>query len=976
VEELLVEAEAARGTAWGAALGPGTVVGRFELVRELGRGGFGIVYEARDRELGRVVAFKAVRAGSRAPESCDRLAREAEAVARLSHPNIVTLYDVGRSALGPYLILELLHGQTLAQRLELGPLPLLEALRIAIEVASGLAHAHAHGVVHRDLTPGNVFLCDDGRVKVLDLGLAHAFGWQKLDGGTPAYMAPEQQSGAPEDERTDVFALGVMLYRMLANALPFPEDGGHDRPSHPARLLEVREEPGLGELVSRMLERDPLRRPRDAGEVLASLQTFDRELRSSTAAGVPTHVSVAPRRRWRLPLAIAVAIAACALVAWLAHRESRVRWALERALPQIGELVEQSKYSAAFALAEQVERVVPDDPRLLKLWPAMSRLVTIETTPAGAEVYAKEYAAPDATWRHLGRSPLVRIRLPWAILRMRIEKKGFASVDAVPKLPLFEPMRTHLQTANFQFTLDPLGAVPPDMVRVPGGAAVLDLSGLDHLPPVQLGDYFIDRTEVTNSQFKRFVAAGGYRRRELWQQAFVKDGRTLSWEEAVALFRDRTARPGPATWESGDYPPGQGDLPVTGVSWYEAAAYAAFVGKSLPSVYQWTQAAGAWATAQIAPASNFGEAGLAPVASRPGIGPFGTYDMAGNAKEWCWNTHGGDRYILGGAWNEPSYMFNFPDAQSPFARAPSFGFRLVKAIDGKTSPAAFDALSRHLRDFGRERPVGPEVFDAFKRLYAYDRTSLDAKLEAVDDTSERWRKEKVSFAAAYGGERIVAYVFLPRRGTTPFQTVVFFPGASAIYQRSSDDLSLMSLVAPVVSSGRALIYPVYKSTYERGDDLKTGYTLPTASYRDHVIAWSKDLGRSIDYVETRSDLDARRVAFYGVSMGAKLAPVLAAVEDRVRLGILVSGGLAQQRSMPEADPFNFAPHVRQPILMVNGKFDFLFPLGTSQEPLYQLLGSRAEDKRHVVFDSGHRPPNDLLTREVLDWLDRYLGPTQ
>jgi eukaryotic-like serine/threonine-protein kinase len=666
------------------------------------------------------------------------------------------------------------------------------------------------------------------------------------------------------------------------------------------------------------------------------------------------------------------------LVAWIARRESRVRWAREEALPQIGELVERSKYSAAFTLAEQVERVVPEDPRLLKLWPSMSRLVTIETTPEGAEVYVKEYSAPDTAWRPLGRSPLVRTRLPWVLLRLRIERKGFASLEAVPTLPRFEPIyeagRARMQAATFQFTLDPLGATPPDMVHVPGGPAALELQGVEHLPPVQLGDYFIDRTEVTNEQFKRFVDAGGYRRRELWQHAFVKDGRPLRWEEAVALFRDRTGRPGPATWESGDYPAGQGDLPVTGVSWYEAAAYAEFAGKALPNVYQWSHAAGIWATAQLVPASNFGEAGLDPVATRAGIGPFGTYDMAGNAKEWCWNAHGSDRYILGGAWNEPSYMFNVPDARSPFARAPNFGLRLVKAIDDRTSPAAFEPIPWLVRDLTRERPAGPELFAVFKRLYAYDTTPLHAKVEATDDTSERWRKEKVSFAAAYGSERVVAYVFTPRRGTPPFQTVVFFPGSSALYQRSSDDLTLMRVVAPVVRSGRAVVYPVYKSTYERGDDLRSGFPSSTASYRDHVIAWSKDLGRSIDYIETRRDLDARRIALYGVSLGARLAPVLVAVEDRIKVGVLVGGGLAQLASMPEVDPFNFAPHVHQPTLMVNGRFDFLFPLGTSQEPLLRLLGSRAEDKRHVVFDSGHVPPNDHLTREVLDWLDRYLGP--
>jgi serine/threonine protein kinase len=178
------------GSASPRSLRPGSVVGRFELVREIGRGGFGVVWDAKDRELGRAVAFKAVLAGRR--DGCEeRLLSEAEAAARLAHPNSVALYDVGRTENGPYLVLEPLRGETLAKRLEHGAVPVREALRIALEVAEVLAHAHAHGVVHRDLTPGNVFLCEDGQVKVLDLGMAHAFGHRKLDGGTPAYMAPE-----------------------------------------------------------------------------------------------------------------------------------------------------------------------------------------------------------------------------------------------------------------------------------------------------------------------------------------------------------------------------------------------------------------------------------------------------------------------------------------------------------------------------------------------------------------------------------------------------------------------------------------------------------------------------------------------------------------------------------------------------------------------------------------------------------------
>ncbi len=282
----IAAAPASAGEGWDAGLSPGAVVGRFELIRELGRGGFGVVWEARDRELGRRVAFKAVQAGTRRNLREERLLREAEAAARLSHPNIVTLHDVGRGEHGPYLVLELLEGRTLADRLSHGALQVPEALRVAVEVAKGLAHAHSHGVVHRDLTPGNVFLCQDGQVKVLDLGLAHAFGRRKVDGGTPAYMAPEQWRGAPEDERSDVFGLGVILYRMLSGELPFTTSKGRER-SRSAPELEIPGAPALGELVARMLARDPLKRPRDGGQVLAALSVIQAELEHLPPGAAP-----------------------------------------------------------------------------------------------------------------------------------------------------------------------------------------------------------------------------------------------------------------------------------------------------------------------------------------------------------------------------------------------------------------------------------------------------------------------------------------------------------------------------------------------------------------------------------------------------------------------------------------------------------------------------------------------------------------
>jgi hypothetical protein len=253
----------------------------------------------------------------------------------------------------------------------------------------------------------------------------------------------------------------------------------------------------------------------------------------------------------------------------------------------------------------------------------------------------------------------------------------------------------------------------------------------------------------------------------------------------MVLFRDRTGRPAPATWEEGSYPPGEEDFPVSGVSWYEAAAYAEFASKSLPTVYHWTTAASPWASATIVPASNFGGHGPARVGGYRGMSWFGAYDMAGNVKEWCLNEAGsGKRYILGGAWDEPVYLFNDADARPPFDRSANFGFRCAKYLATGEAGKAAAPIVRSARDFSREKPVSDQLFSVYKSLYSYDKTPLHAVVESIEGNDD-WRREKVTFAAAYGNERVIAYLFLPKNSQPPFQTVVYFPGAGAIDNRSS-----------------------------------------------------------------------------------------------------------------------------------------------------------------------------------------------
>jgi len=356
---------------------------------------------------------------------------------------------------------------------------------------------------------------------------------------------------------------------------------------------------------------------------------------------------------------------------------------------------------------------------------------------------------------------------------------------------------------------------------------------------------------------------------------------------------------------------------------------------------------------------------------------FGTFDLAGNVKEWCWNrADASKRYIMGGGWDDPSYSFTDPDARSPFQRAATFGFRCVKFVaEEPLVTAARELMTFETRDFRSEKPVGDDEFRIYRRLYSYDRTDLKTATESVDDSNPDWTREKVSFAAGYAGERVPAFVFLPKRAKRPLQAVVIFPGSNTLIERSSSSINPRQFDW-ILRGGRAVVYPIYKSTYERGDGLDTDYPDMTTTFRDHVVAWTKDVSRTLDYLETRSDIDRSRIAYYGISWGAGMGPIFITVEQRFKAAIFAMGGPYLVRALPEVDAINFAPRIRTPVLELDGRFDFFCPVDTAQIPMFHLYGVPDADKRRVEFETGHNIPRPELIRETLNWLDRYLGPPE
>jgi len=956
----------------------GETLSHYRILDRLGEGGMGVIYRALDTRLERTVALKLLRPETLAdPDRKRRFSREARTASALNHPNIVTIYDIDTDRGVDFIAMEYLEGEPLDRLLAGQRLPFQQVLHYARAIAEALAAAHAAGIVHRDVKPANVMVTRTGQIKVLDFGLAkltqpafvdsegstRSASLQTKEGvvlGTVAYMSPEQAEGKEVDARSDIFSFGVVLYELLCGQRPFQASSVatlltailRDAPPRP-KSLRPDASPDLERVVLRCLEKVPENRYTSAGELCEELRRCEERL-----AAAPMSLG-AILRRPAVAVALALLVAVATAAAWLWFSGSRARWARLEALPEIDRLTEAGDIYGAYRLAREAERYIPQDARLREMLNRVTIPVSIVTESAGAEVFYKGYSTPDAPWEPLGQTPLEGVRIPYALMRWKISKEGFETYEGAPM------GGGPFQALASGFALDRVGARPPGMVRVPGGAVAPP-----GLPPAQLGDYWLDRYEVTNEQFKAFVDSGGYQKRNYWTQPFLDEGRELSWEEAQALLRDATGRPGPDSWKLGAYAEGQGELPVGGVGWYEAAAYCQYAGKSLPTIYHWYGATAQDQLSDILRFSNFGDQGPSPVGSHAGLGDYGTYDMAGNVKEWCWNESGGRRYILGGAWGEPTYMFKDPDARRPFDRSASHGFRCAKFRD-PPDEALLGPATPPSHDVRLDEPVPDDIFQAYRRMYAYDRTELDARVEAVDDGSPHWNKEKVSFRAAYGNERVTALLFLPRNAAPPYQAVIWFPGDDAFFFPSSESLASAHLFDFIPRSGRALVYPIYKGMYER----HVPFSRAPNEWRDMMIHWSKDLGRTVDYLETREDIDSERLAYYGFSSGAVYGPIFTAIDPRFKASVLLGAGLEGMGLPPEMQVQNYAPRSRVPTLMVSGRDDFIFPVESFQRPFLRLLGAPEADKRHALLDGGHIPYDRLaIIREVLDWLDRCLGP--
>ena len=867
--------------------------------------------------------------------------------------------------------------------------------------------------------------------------------------GTMPYMSPEQVRGEMLDGRSDIFNFGVLLYEMLSGQQLFAEKSAAatasailTRDPPPIARFSSEVPPELERIVTKALRKDPDARYQTAKDLLIDLRSLKDELEfqhrlersaspdSSSQSSVPpvaqpnaemsasaeqppligTATGVARKTErtekrsafknvWeKAPRQIGLVAIGAIIVAvgasWFFWRNANVRWA-RRQLPRIEELAQAEKYFEAYDLAIAAQEYLGDNATISRLMPTISDTISVTTNPAGAQVYLKLFAANDSgnfpPRELIGTSPINDLRIARGQYILYIEKDGYAKTEQAVSGAILHSGKLIVQPppTRIDQKLIPADKMPIQMVFVPGSDYRLVAWARPTDARVRLDDFFIDKYEVSNQDYKEFINAGGYLKKQYWRHSFFKEGKSLSWEEAMNDFKDRTGLPGPRSWSNQNFPESKAEYPVTDITWYEAAAYATFRSKELPTIFQWEKAARNGQAAALGSympwglfypgdtldyRANFSNNGTMPVnSSEFGMSPFGAYHMAGNVSEWTLNETSEGFIATGGAWGDPLYTFaqygTFPGFYSSNKR----GFRCSLNAPGATGNQGAERI-----EITKEIPVyipsSDASFNKWLGAYRYDQTPLDAQIVEVKETDE-WRREKITFNGEHS-ERAIAYLYLPKNFARPLQVLHIVPAGDVERGLRSLPDSIEDRLAPFIKSGRAVFGVILKGYI--GRLRPEGYEPPhpsTVEYREMIVNRITDVRRGLDYLATRNDLDARRIAFFGPSSGARIGLILAAVEHRYASVFLQGAGVVKfdLQTIAEANPTNFAPHIQGPKLMLHGRYDEDTPLKTNGEPLFKLL---RQPKRLVLYDGGHIPPSEFFVPAMNAWLDETLGPVK
>ncbi len=637
-------------------------------------------------------------------------------------------------------------------------------------------------------------------------------------------------------------------------------------------------------------------------------------------------------------------------------------------IPELIKIYDEGKIPESFLKSKSLAEKYPNNEIIKSYFEKSSKYAYLKTDLDGVEVSV--LYPGDSTYIFLGKTPLDSFVVPnvWGDQSHKL-KLIYNNIEYKQKGRDFH---------NYKFP-DSSIEVPENHIAFLGINHELGffLQGIN-FEDIKLAPFSVGINEVSNKDFQEFIDTGGYENPSYWDFPIQVGNKIYDFNSSVKLFTDRYNKLGPANWSYGKYPSGLDNQPVTGISWFEARAFARFKNLNLPNIFQWTYASGIpenfmTIDQSVTNESNYDSSQLREVSNTSGS-YNGLNNIGGNVKEWVLNPNGnkkGKYSIMGGAFNESPYTFNNYYSSSPFDRTIGNGFRLSKNLINNQSDLDNEIIPDFKRNFDDLKDVSDDVFEVYKSQFDYKK-SFDSKTTNIENFQDGYSAQKFEMETTYqSDENLYGYIVYSNKFKNKYDPVIVYPNALSISSNNDEWLpeSLLDQYKYLIDEGYAIIHPIYHNTFGREKTVRTFWASESEDYKNTIIKIGQDYKRALDYIESRNDFNFDNMSYFGYSWGSTTSNYLLAIDDRIKVAIICVGGLMLQKSKKEVEAHYYVRRIKTPILHIIGKEDGIFGYEKNYKPWKKLIGTPKEKLKLIELDDvGHGLPWDTIIKHHSNWI--------
>ena len=638
-------------------------------------------------------------------------------------------------------------------------------------------------------------------------------------------------------------------------------------------------------------------------------------------------------------------------------------------IPELIEIYDEGKISESFLKSKSLLERYPKNEIIKNYFDKSSKYAYLKSDTDGIEVSI--LYPGDSTYISLGKTPIDSFLVPnvWD--------------DQSHKLKLIHNNIDYIQKGrdwhNYRF--------PDSSIEIPENhkaflgtnpAFGFFLQGIN-FEDIKLFPFSLSTNEVSNKDYQEFVDEGGYENPKYWDFPFEIGNKIYDFNSSVKLFTDKYGKLGPANWSYGKFPSGLENHPVTGISWFEARAYARYKNLTLPNVFQWTYASGIPENFMTIDQSVINESNYDSSQLREVSNNEGSYNelnnIGGNVKEWALNPNGYEKEkysIMGGAYNESPYTFNNYYSSSPFDRAIGNGFRLSKNLVNYQSDLDNIIIPDFKRDFNELEDVSDEVFEVYKSQFDYGNKPLNSITTNIEDFNEGYTAQKFELETTYDSdEKLTGYIVFSNKFKDKYSPVIIYPNAGSIGTNNDSGFPNLGFKY-LLDEGYAIIQPMYFNTFNREKILNTFWASESEDYKEAIIKIGQDYKRTLDYIESRNDFDFSKMSYFGYSWGSTTSNYLLAIDDRIKAAVICVGGLMLQKSKKEVEAHYYVRRIKTPILHIVGKEDGIFGYEENYKPWKKLIGTSEDELKLIELDNvGHGLPWDTIIKHHSNWIKSH-----